>query len=136
MSEIKTLEIPVVRPRVEIDAKTKRKLKVHKQEESQVVVHCVYHSENSSRIRLWKTTYLLPHDSSFKAKLVHAEGIDIYPEWSYLELNEIRSFTLYFSALPKSCKSFDLHEIIPEPGGFRATNIRRNYADVYHIKIN
>jgi hypothetical protein len=52
-----------------------------------------------------------------------------------VEYGQTLIFTLVFSGLPKECKSFDLMEKIPEPGGFEIRNIRRNSTDVYHVDI-
>jgi hypothetical protein len=105
-------------------------------EDSFVYVHC--HFENNQRdmlIRIWKSTYLVDKNSGSRSKLIHAENISFAPIWTLIPDNVSYSFLLIFSALPKSCQSFDLIEDIPQPGGFLVKNINRNESDVYHIDI-
>ena len=105
-------------------------------EDSYVYVHCSF--DNVSRdalIRIWKTTYLVDHNSSSKSSLVHAENISIAPLWTIIPDNSVHNFILIFSALPKSCAQFDLIEEIPQPGGFAVKNIQRNPSDVYHVTM-
>ena len=56
-----------------------------------------------------------------------------HPEWMWCTKGQ-HNFTLFFKALPKNCKAFDLFEDIPELGGFVKKNIRRNKSDVYHVE--
>ncbi len=105
-------------------------------EDSYVYVHCSFDNINrDALIRIWKTTFLVDHASGAKSPLVHAENISIAPLWTVLPDNSIHNFILIFTALPKSCTSFDLVEQIPQPGGFFIKNIPRNATDVYHVQI-
>ena len=81
------------------------------EEEKQVTVHCKY--IGSTKIRIWKSTFLCAHNSNHKSKLIHAENITLYPEWTLLEEGKKTRFTLVFTGLPKDCEQFDLIEDIP-----------------------
>lgn len=104
-------------------------------EDSFVYVHC--HLENYSRdalIRIWKTTFLIDHNSGHRSELLHVENITFAPLWTRVPGSSY-SFLLIFSGLPKSCRRFDLIEEIPQPGGFIVKNIARNQTDVYHVDL-
>lgn len=104
------------------------------EEESQVIIHCqLWATEMENAARIWPTTYIIDHITRQKYPLVHVDGISMYPEWTYIPEGSTLNFTLIFKGLPKSCKSFDLVELISEPGAFEFPNIARNSADVYHI---
>ena len=98
-----------------------------------MTVHCKY--IGSTRIRIWKSTFLCAHNSSYRSKLVHVDNITLYPVWTSLEKVKTTGFTLIFTGLPKDCNHFDLIEDIPEPGGFIVKNIKRNSSDVYLIEV-
>ena len=105
-------------------------------EERQVTVHCKYDAGNEGDgIRIWKSTFLYARDSNHKSSLIHTLKISIYPCWTFIEAGKTIFFTLIFSGLPHSCKSFYLIENIPEPGGFFVENISRNNLDVYNVDI-
>ncbi|RAW00084.1 hypothetical protein [Pseudochryseolinea flava] len=105
-------------------------------EDSFVYVHCYFDNQSEgSLIRIWRTTFLVDAGSNAKSKLVHAENISFAPQWTMIPDFRNYSFLLIFTALPKSCKQFDLIEQIPQPGGFLVRNIHRNEQDVYHINI-
>jgi hypothetical protein len=59
----------------------------------------------------------------------------MFPQWQTLKINATLHFTLVFEGLPTDCTSFDLVEIIPEPGAFEVKNIQRNEQDVYEIQV-
>ncbi len=103
------------------------------EEQGIVIVHCRFSGEGA--IRVWQSTFLLDRGSNHRSKLLHVENITLYPVWTFIEGSSGISFTLYFEALPKSCKLFDLHEIIPQAGGFFVEGIPRNNHDVYRIVI-
>ena len=106
------------------------------EEESQVVVHCTFVSgEYEQAIRVWKSTYLLDRGSEHRSELVSAFNVSMYPAWTRVKGGHSLQFTLIFTGLPKSCKAFDLIEIIPQPGGFVERNIPRNEKDVYRIQF-
>jgi hypothetical protein len=128
------LDLPIVKPDIEVDVETKRKLKEQNAPESQIVVHCKYPAASSAfALRVWPSTFLFSKDGAVKCKLIHAENITIVPAWTCVRSGESYNFTLYFSVLPKSCKVFYLKEVIPERGGFQVLNIKRNKADVYTV---
>lgn len=105
-------------------------------EDSFVYVHCSFdNSWKDALIRIWRTTFLVDQGSGSKSSLVHAENISIAPLWTIIPDKCIHNFILVFSALPKSCKQFDLIEEIPQPGGFVVRNIQRNLRDVYHVTL-
>ena len=130
-----TITLPRIQPAV--DDETKRQLQLLADKEHQVVLHC-RHTGNpfgGSRIRIWKSTFLLPHHSSHKCQLIHTEKVSIAPKWTWVHEFETFTFTLVFSGLPKDCVVFDLVEDIPEPNGFVVTGIARNRSDVYLIDL-
>ena len=105
-------------------------------EDSYVYVHCSFdNSWKDALIRIWRTTFLVDHNSGAKSSLVHAENISIAPLWTIIPDKCVHNFILVFSALPKTCTSFDLIEEIPQPGGFVVRDIQRNPRDVYHVAI-
>lgn len=108
------------------------------EEEKQVIVHCCFPASPflGNLIRIWNTTHLIDNTSSHKSKLIHAENITIYPNWTVVPFMKDFWFTLVFSGLPKDCKSFDFKEEIPEEGGFFVRSIKRNPSDIYRIKIS
>lgn len=121
----------------EVLSEIKSKLLTQAEEQSQVIVHCSYTgSMGLDRIRIWRSTYLVPHGSADRSRLLHAENISMYPVWTPIPNGRTHNFTLIFSALPKDCAVFDLFEDIPQDGGFRESNIPRNKTDVYRVQIN
>ena len=110
--------------------KVKEEVKVFESEERQTIVHCKCHGEVGDAYRIWASTYLVEHGSDRRAKLITAFNISFVPQWT---LNDGRGFTLIFEGLSKSCKSFDLIEMIPQAGGFEVFNVPRNNMDVYHV---
>jgi hypothetical protein len=127
---------PSTLPLTKIDEKIIKDAKGILREESQVIVHCIYNAlEAGDRIRIWKTTFLLDKYSSHRSKLIHVEKISLYPRWTFVNFGKSFCFTLIFSALPRSCTSFDLIEEIPEPGGFSIQNMKRNKLDVYEVSV-
>ncbi len=125
---------PVTQP--QISESVRQELASKPITESQVVVHCEYTAQIfDDQIRIWRSTHLLDNDSSHCSDLVASENITLYPQWMPVKAMETVRFTLIFTGLPKSCKSFDLIEFIPESGGFECLNIRRNKTDVYFLVI-
>lgn len=107
-------------------------------EEKQVIVHCCFPASPylGNLIRIWSSTFLIDKHSSHRSKLLHAENISIYPEWTPVPFMKDFWFTLIFSGLPKDCTVFDFQEVIPEEGGFFVKSIKRNSSDIYRIKIS
>ncbi|MCD6067326.1 MAG: hypothetical protein K0S33_2152 [Bacteroidetes bacterium] len=120
----------------EPERKTERK--VQPETESQVIVHGSFKGSYSDfdLIRIWRTTFLIPHESAHRSRLMHCENITLYPNWTMVSPGEEYRFTLIFSGLPKSCKVFDLIEEIPQAGGFEIRDIARNKMDVYRLNFN
>jgi hypothetical protein len=106
-------------------------LKEQELEERQVIVHITLFEP--TRARIWPTTYLICRQSGHRSKLLHTEGITLYPTWGYIPAGG--TFTLIFEGLPDACTLFDLEEVIPEPGAFIARNVGRNESDVYQLEM-
>lgn len=107
------------------------------EEESQVIIHCCMNAdEYANAARIWPSTFIIDNQSRKRCQLVFVEGITMYPNWTYIEEGSSLYFKLIFNGLPKSCKSFDLVEIIPQAGGFEYRKIKRNKSDVYHIEFS
>ena len=104
--------------------------------ENCVYVHCHCTSAGEDLlIRIWRTTFLIDHDTHARIPLIHAENIALAPSWTVLRGGKTHHFLLIFGALPDACKTFDLVEKIAQPGGFAAHNIARNEKDVYHVRL-
>lgn len=104
------------------------------EEESQVVIHCHMDcTEFADAARIWPTTYIIDNETKIKYQLVYVEGVTMYPDWTYIDEGDSLHFVLFFRGLPKSCKSFDLIEIIQQPGAFECKNIPRNSTDIYYV---
>jgi len=120
--------------KIEVDEELLEKALTETDLEKQVIVHCFLKSGHEEMlIRIWNSTYLRDQDSAHKSKLLTSHNITIYPIW--MEIRGNARFTLVFSALPKSCTSFDLFEDIPQGGGFYTGLISRNKTDVYSVEI-
>ena len=130
------MEMPVLAPEITVEEALKLRLQTLTAEESQVIVHCSYFTGGfEEKIRIWKSTFLVARESAHRSKLLHAENITLYPDWTDMpRFSEFR-FLLIFSALPKDCRVFDLVESIPEPGGFEVRGIGRNNVDVYRVEV-
>ena len=123
-------------PEVDLDKKVfiANELLAKVEEESQVIIHCHMDcTEYADAARIWPSTFIIDNQNGVECQLIYAEGITMYPQWTQIPLGSSLHFTLYFKGLPKSCKSFDFVEIIPQPGGFECRNIPRNASDVYHV---
>jgi hypothetical protein len=105
---------------------------VQPEEKGVVIVHCRFSGEGA--IRVWRSTYLLMKGSQHRSRLLHAENISLYPQWTEVGKRG-HTFTLFFDALPGSCTVFDLQEIIPQAGGFFIEGIVRNESDVYNVEL-
>ncbi|WP_205623516.1 hypothetical protein [Anditalea andensis] len=102
--------------------------------ERQVIVHARVGIGNGVMgIRIWSSTYLIPHESGYRPKLLNTENITVFPQWMAVGNKAYHYFTLIFEGLPRDCKQFDLIEQIPESGGFEARNIIRNSSDIYEV---
>ena len=134
-SKTRTKEAPAIaKPEVDVDTLTS--VDASTLEDSFVYVHCYFrNSYKDMLIRIWKSTFLVDKDSATRSKLIHVENISMAPQWTQIPDGVTYNFLLIFSALPKSCRSFDLLEDIPQSGGFFVENIQRNETDVYHIDL-
>jgi hypothetical protein len=121
--------------KVTIDADLKDALQSLVEDEAQVIIHIHLHFRYTSCIRIWKSTFLIPHNSATKINLAHAVNISFFPKWKICKSGETVC-TLFFKGLPKDCTEFDLVEEIPESGGFYFPNIKKNNSGVYHLQIN
>lgn len=136
MANFDVIMPPGVKPDIQIDPATSLQLLSSVSEESQVILHCYYTGAFvEDNIRIWKSTFLFPHECHQKSQLITVHNITLYPQWMTVLQGETIVFTLVFSALPRECKVFDMIESIPEPGGFEVKNIQRNKIDVYHIRL-
>lgn len=123
-------------PDVKIDEEVITKAKEALQVERQVIVHVTIKSTYTWwQVRIWPSTFLVPHGPGLESKLLHAENIPFFPQWLHVFGNTHR-FTLVFEGLPEDCEVFDLIERIPQEGGFEYFGIRRNRSDVYHIALD
>ena len=113
-----------VKEKVEI----KTEIKTLESEERQTIVHCTCGEDYAFRI--WRSTFLIEHETGKRAKLITAYNISFAPQWT---INDGKGFTLIFEGLSKACLSFDLKEIIPQEGGFEVLGIQRNNMDVYQV---
>ena len=103
------------------------------EEKGVVIVHC--HYSGGGAVRVWRSTFLIDATGNHRSRLLHVENVSMAPQWTLVNDNSEHIFTLFFEGLPKSCKVFDLHEIIPQPGGFYLPGIKRNEEDVYRVEI-
>lgn len=111
------------------------------QEEGQVVVHCSFYNDPSIYIgeigvRVWKETFIIDESTGYMNQMVKAFGIVYQPDWYFIMPGETKRFTMVFEALPKSCTSFTLAEIIPQSGAFVVKGIKRNNSDIYSVKLS
>lgn len=130
------IEIPEIEtlPKIDIEEKLAADAKEYTEVERQVIVHAKVAIGNAIMgVRIWASTFLIPHGSGRKSKLLNTENITIYPQWMTVGFTPYHRFTLIFEGLPKSCTHFDLIEQIPESGGFEARSIPRNATDVYEV---
>ncbi|MEY3530127.1 MAG: hypothetical protein B9S29_03115 [Opitutia bacterium Tous-C2FEB] len=100
-----------------------------------VVVHVRVPAYTTEMVRVWQSTFLLDRDSNHTSRLVSFEKISLYPHWTKIDYTRPYVFTLVFEGLPKSVRSFDLAEIIPDPNGFRIEAIARRPGDVYEVDV-
>jgi hypothetical protein len=128
---------PPTLPKLGLDPGLLEQAKAYPDLEQQVIVHCQFNPGYflGPRLRIWPSTYPIPKGGTTKAKLLQAEHISFYPEWTAIERFTLHRFTLIFEGLPKDCTSFDLIEEIPEPGGFVVRDIPRVTSDIYTVGV-
>ena len=110
-------------------------------EEAQVVVHCYFYNdptyyEGDIGLRVWKETFIIDEQTGVINQMVKAFSIVYQPEWEWIKPGQTKRFIMVFDALPKSCVSFTLAEIINQPGPFVVKGIARNNSDIYHVKLD
>jgi len=126
----------ITKPKVDIDQSILDQVATMTETEGQVIVHCIVGATRyPSYIRIWPTTYLFDRHSAHRSDLVYAENISYYPQWQEVPVGKGSHFTLIFSKLPKSCRVFDLREVIPASHPFEVLDIQRNQTDVYFVRI-
>jgi hypothetical protein len=131
-----TIKEPPIKAKPSVDMEVLASIHPELMNDSFVYVHCHFMNEwKDMLIRIWRTTFLVDAASSARSQLIHAENISLAPQWTLIPDNQPFTFLLIFSALPKSCKQFDLIEEISQPGGFLVKAIARNETDVYHVDI-
>ena len=127
----------IIKTKVEIDPEVLTEI----EEEAQVVVHCSFYNDPSVYIgeigvRVWKETFIIDEQTGIQNKMVNAFGIVYQPNWYFIKPGETKRFTMIFDALPKTCVSFTLAEIIPQSGAFVVKGIKRNNSDIYNVKLD
>ena len=106
------------------------------EEERTTIVHCRLSSPFPTLARIWNTTFLLEEDGR-RVSLIKAFNISMAPDWTwFVSADGYISFTLLFEGLSKGCQTFQLMEIIDEPGGFYTDKIQRNQTDVYTVELS
>ncbi len=128
----------IIHPEIKISDLARKSLLEYQAEEGQVIVHVMYLPSplfEEVGIRIWPTTYLVPHDGGIRGQLVSADNIAVYPNWQFIKPCKPHYFTLLFTPLPKNCRIFNLIEEIPQPNGFQINNIQRNQEDVYEVQL-
>lgn len=131
--------MPLIIEKTEI--KLDPKILTEIQEEAQVIVHCSFYNDptlyfGEMGVRVWKETFLIDEATGIKVQMIKALGIVYQPDWYFLAPGETKRFTMIFDALPKTCVSFTLAEIINQPGAFVVKGILRNNSDVYHARLD
>ena len=64
------MEIIKEKKTVKIDPELKETIKTLAEEESQVIIHLCLNYSSQGRMRIWKSTFLIPHNKGDKIKLV------------------------------------------------------------------
>jgi hypothetical protein len=126
---------PGVMPSIIVDPKVNDEILAKVENEGTVIVHCSFTAVISSGIRIWSSTFLVDKISGHRSKLLHAVNIPFALTILPVKPGTTARFTLFFSALPKSCNVFDLIEKVQTPDvmGFTAYNVKRNASDIYNV---
>jgi len=135
------LLMPLIEENTETKIAIDSQILAEVQEEGQVIVHCSFYNDpkvffGEMGVRVWKETFLIDDATGVKVPLMKALGIVYQPNWYFLAPGETKRFTMIFEALPKSCTSFTLAEIIKEPGAFVVKGILRKNSDVYSVRLD
>jgi len=122
-----------------IDKRTLAMIKNEVQEEGCTIVHCTYISKskyiNGGWVNIDPNTVLDKTDGFFDhLPLLHTVNIPVAPAKHYFsQKGEIKRFTLYFAAMPKTWTMFILIEIFNDQSGFVYHGIRKNNTGVYDV---
>jgi hypothetical protein len=125
------MEIVKEPKKVTIDPELKNAIQTLVEEESQVLIHLHLHFSNFSTIRIWKSTFLMPHNNGEKINLVHADNISFYPDWTICRTGETVCPDRYagFSDNRDLCclhaRRGSLHVLVSNLGGNAAARCRR-----------
>ena len=115
---------------------TKKELASRYYQDEIVIVNCTYAPLCDVYIRIWESTVLRDQDTRCGSTLLDVRNIPYAPEWMEVPARHMAKFTLVFSALPRTCKVFDLLEEIPDSEPFEILYIPRNSEDVYDVVID
>jgi hypothetical protein len=106
----------------------------HQADNGQTVLHCSLHGQNTV-YRIWPSTFLIT-DLGKTYKLLHAENIDYYPNWTIPPPHRpVHHFTLIFENLSNDTSWFYLHEHAEGGYGFYTEQITKNKTNVYNVQI-
>jgi hypothetical protein len=123
-------------PEIATQEKITAKMKLEPALEGQVIMHFLHQVCFPfcfrCKIEIYPDIHLISDTGSKKANLIHIANRS--SSLKFTSTGEFTRFTLVFSALPKSCRTFDLIE--PGENGWKLLNIPRNTSDVYHIKLH
>jgi len=113
------------------------------EEEAYTRIHCTNirppKFDRHWHVHIHTTTYLINTKTEEKLFLLHAVNIPVAPEWYFFKSrSEILHFVLIFPQLPKDWEVFNLVE--KSCGncsciGFKNSEIKRNNAGIYSIKV-
>lgn len=132
-----SIEQPPVKAKPFVDTDVLFSIRPELLNDSYIYIHGYVQTQAQEMlIRIWPSTFLVGKNAAERAQLIHAENITFAPVWTIVPDKLRYSFLLIFSALPKTCRVFDLVEEIPQPGGFFIPNIARNDTDVYHVNFD
>ena len=99
------------------------------EDDGQVTIHM--RTRLGGGVRIWPSVRLRCRSTGIESKFLHAVGLSPFPTWTRIEPGG--AYTLLFEALPSDCRSFDLVEETPQPGGLVVQDIARNGKDVYRL---
>ncbi len=95
-------DVAIDKPEVKIDPSLTASLKKDTLLESQVIVHLSYTADRfNDRVRIWRSTFLVPAESSESRNLLHIENISVYPVWTSVMYKKTLHFTLILRGCPK-----------------------------------
>lgn len=126
----------LVESEIETNAKNIVKMQTDPVPEGQVIIHILHQACYSfcseCNIDVYQDIHLIPDSGLKRSELIHIENRS--SSLNFKLDGKFTRFILIFSALPKSCRTFDFIE--PGEKGWRLLNIQRNASDVYNIKIH